>query len=83
MKVVVEEEEEEGAVGEEVVGESSRPRLDSSCSSHFLVVPSSLRTEEKVESCSWTGRHCRSASLALQGTYRTPALHISSSVGNI
>ena len=35
-----------------VVATISRPRLDSSCSSHFLVVPSSLRTEEKVESLS-------------------------------
>ena len=55
------------AGGEEVVGGSSSPRLESSWRSHFLVVPSSLRTEEKVESCSCTGRHCRRASLALQG----------------
>ena len=54
-----------------VVGMSSSPRLESSCSSHFLVVPSSLRTEEKVESLSWTGRHCRRASRALHRTRHT------------
>ena len=52
---------------------SSSPRLERSCSSHFLVVPSSLRTEENVESLSWTGRHCRRASRALQ--YRQDMLH--------
>ena len=64
--------------GAEVVGISSSPRLESSCSSHFLVVPSSLRTEEKVESFSWTGRHCRRASLALHTTHtrtHTPHTH--------
>ena len=59
-------EEEEVMVGEEVGGSSS-PRLERSWRSHFLVVPSSLRTEENVASCSWTGRHCRRASLALHG----------------
>ena len=52
---------------EEVVAMmSSSPRLERSCSNHFLVVPSSLSTDEKVESFSWTGRHCLRASRALE-----------------
>ena len=47
------------------LGSASNPRFWSSCNNHFFVVLSSFSVTENVLSFSCSGRHCRSASLAL------------------
>lgn len=50
-------------------------RFFTSWASQRLVVVSSLRTCAKVVSLSWSGRHCRKASLALHKMEQTQVIH--------